>query len=274
LVLLRSRLRKDDVVGAADAVARFSGIAGITLAVVLVTGTTLGWIEVGGLNALRTTTYGKLLMAKVATVGLVLIGATWNRFRLVPAIGRSAPANSTRGASEVELAEADASGVVTDTSPEAPSPLPYPKDPRWARFARVVGFEVGGLVVVLALTAVLANVTPAKTASPPGIIATSAPLGAGTVEVIVDPGKAGRNDVHAYVLDARGRLDGQYRSATFTLALPAYDIGPLARNPALVAPGHFSLVGADMVKGEWTLTVSVRPDRFTEQKAVVSFKIR
>lgn len=279
LSLLRSRIRKDDVVGAADAVARFSGLAGITLAAVLVTGITLGWIEVGGPNALRTTTYGKLLMAKVATVGLVLIGATWNRFKLVPIIGRSAPADSTRVmAAEIESADASDEpgepGLASIASPVELSPLPNSKDPRWGRFARVVGFELGGLVVVLALTAVLANVTPAKVAAHPGIVTVSAPMGAGRVEVIVDPGKAGRNDMHAYVLDAQGRLDGRYRAATFTLALPAHDIGPLVRTPAMAAPGHFILVGSDLVKGEWTLTISVRPDRFTEEKAIVPFKIR
>jgi copper transport protein len=51
----------------------------------------MGWLEVGGWRALASTTYGRLLVAKVALVALALVlaGAAWNRFRLVPLLRNS-----------------------------------------------------------------------------------------------------------------------------------------------------------------------------------------
>jgi copper transport protein len=103
----------------------------------------------------------------------------------------------------------------------------------------------------------------------------SAPLGEGSVELVVDPGRPGRNDLHAYLLDAGGGPDDSYDDASFALALPALDIGPLEHEPVLAAPGHFQLLGTDLdLPGEWTLTVTVKPDRFTEQIATLRFRIQ
>lgn len=258
---VRRRRAADDATGAAAAVATFSGWAAVVVGAVVVAGTTLGWIEVGGLHALTSTTYGRLLLAKVVLVGLVLAGAAWNRFRLVP------------------LLEAGAGDAETDLEP-APTPAPETAaDPSvgraWTVLVRVVRLEVLGLVAVLAVTGVLANVTPAKDAVAGGIVTVSAPLGEGSVEVTIDPAAPGRNDIHAYLLDADGGVDDTYDEATMTLALPAQDIGPIDEEPVLAGPGHFQLVAVDLtIGGNWTLTVTVKPDRFTEQSAVVSFEVR
>ncbi|HEX2578592.1 MAG TPA: copper resistance protein CopC [Aquihabitans sp.] len=244
LVAVRRRRAQGDVRGAGEAVARFSGWAGLTAAAVAVSGTTLAWIEVGGLEALTTTTYGRLLMAKVGLVALVAAGAAWNRFRLVPAIS----------------GDRDGDGSA---------------DPAWGALSGVVRFELVALVAVLALTSVLANETPARSAVAAGTQTASAPLGEGTVEVVVDPARPGRNDVHAYLLDADGGPDDRFEDARFELALPAQDLGPFEREPVRAGPGHFQLVGTDLdLAGEWALTVTVQPDRFTEQTATVRFRIR
>ena len=86
LVVLRRRRQADDTAGAAEAVATFSGWAAIVVGAVVISGSILGWIEVGGLQPLTSTTYGRLLMAKVVLVLVVLAGAAWNRFRLIPAM--------------------------------------------------------------------------------------------------------------------------------------------------------------------------------------------
>jgi copper transport protein len=138
----------------------------------------------------------------------------------------------------------------------------------------VVRLEVIGLVVVLVITSQLANTTPARTAEAPGLQSVSAPLGSGTLEVVVDPARPGRNDVHAYLLDARGRPDDRFDTASMELAVPAEDVGPLVREPVRAGPGHFVLVGTDLdLAGDWTLTVTVKPDRFTEQRATVGFRV-
>ena len=69
---------------------RFSGLALATVAVVAVTGSISGWAQVRSVDALTSTTYGKLLMAKVAGFA-VLVGFGWrNRSRLVALVEETA----------------------------------------------------------------------------------------------------------------------------------------------------------------------------------------
>lgn len=245
-VVVRRRRRARDPFGAAEAIATFSGWAAATAAAVVVTGSVLAFEEVGGWHALTATTYGRLLLAKVAAVGVVLALAGWNRFRLVPRVAAAA----------VEEPAGDDAGT-------------------WRRLSTVMRAEVGLLVVVLAITGVLVNVVPAKTSAAGGAVTVTAPLGAGTVDVTVDPARTGRNDIHVYILDRSGRPDDRYDSATFSLALPAEDVGPLERTPVRAGPGHFQLVATELsLSGDWDITVTVKPDRFTEQSATVTVPVR
>jgi copper transport protein len=68
---------------------RFSALALAAVVVVAVSGTVSGWQQVGQLDLLFSTTYGRLLVAKV--VGFVgLVGLGWaNRARLLPALDRA-----------------------------------------------------------------------------------------------------------------------------------------------------------------------------------------
>ncbi len=213
LAVVRRRRADDDAAGAAEAVARFSGWAATVVAVVVVAGLVLTWIEVRSLTALTSTTYGRYLMAKVAVALVVIAGAAWNRFRLVPAVsadGRHRGRGGRRDDGPVRRPGGPSSGLVR--------------------------LEVVGLVVVLLITAQLANTTPARTAVAPGLQSASAPLGSGTMEVIVDPARPGRNDVHAYLLDAQGRPDDRFETASIELALPAEDVGPAGPHRCGPAP--------------------------------------
>lgn len=243
---IRRARQADDPYGAADAIASFSGWALVTAAVVVVTGTALAWITVGGLQALTSTTYGQLLLAKVAAVAVVLAAAGWNRFRLVPRVAAAAIEEPPRD---------DAAA--------------------WRALIGLVRTEVALIVVVLCLTGVLTNVTPAKAAAVGGPVTVSAPLGSGTVDVTIDPSRPGRNDIHAYILTASGRPANRYKTATMSLTLPAQDVGPLDRTPVRAGPGHFQLVATDLaLAGDWDLTITVKPDRFTEQSATVTLPVR
>lgn len=249
---VRRRRAAGDEVGAGEAVARFSGWAAVAAGAVVVAGTALGWIEVGSLGALTGEWYGQLLLAKVALVAVVLAGAAWNRYRLVPLL---VPEDGDADLDQAALAEVRARA--------------------WTVLVRVVRFEVVAIVAVLGVTSVLTNVTPARVTAGAGLQSVSAPIGDGTLEVTVDPASPGRNNIHAYLLDEGGGPDDRYDDATFALALPAQDLGPLDREPVRAGPGHFQLVGTDLdLAGEWTLTVTIKPDRFTEQTATVRFRVR
>jgi copper transport protein len=137
-----------------------------------------------------------------------------------------------------------------------------------------VRVEAVVLLVVLAVTAALVVTTPAKTATLDGPITVTAPLGEGTVEITVDPALPGRNDVHAYLFDAEGRPDDRYEEAQIRLELPAQEIGPFDIEAVRPGPGHFQLVAADVpVGGDWQVTITVKPDRFTEQSATLGVPI-
>jgi copper transport protein len=239
------RRRDEDPLGAAEAVASFSGWAAITAGVLVAAGLVLTWIEVGSIEALTTTLYGRLLLVKVALVVVVLVAAAWNRFRLVPRVAAA--------------------------SLEDP---PVDDAPSWRVLLRVIKFEVVLLVAVLAVTGVLSNVTPAKDAVDTGPVTVTAPLGTGTVDVTVDPAKAGRNDIHLYLFDAQGRPDDRFDGAQVSLELPSQGLGPFDRTPVDAGNGHFQLVATDLpLAGTWSLTLTVKPDKFTEQKATVTFPV-
>ncbi|HSV39123.1 MAG TPA: copper resistance protein CopC [Nocardioidaceae bacterium] len=70
---------------AAQVLARFSQLAGGLLALVGLAGVLLGWRILGAWSGLATT-YGAILLAKVALVLLVLGLAGWNRYRLLPSV--------------------------------------------------------------------------------------------------------------------------------------------------------------------------------------------
>jgi copper transport protein len=65
---------------------RFSGVAAWSLAVVAVTGTALAWGILDGVGDLWTTTFGKVLVAKVAVVAAIALIGAYNHKVLVPAL--------------------------------------------------------------------------------------------------------------------------------------------------------------------------------------------
>ena len=238
-VALRHRAGGDPVAGA-RAVARFSSLATVSVLAVGGAGLTLGWAEVRSVDALTTTAYGRLLMVKVAMVaGIAAVGA-YNHFVVVPA----AVAGEQRVAA-------------------------------WAKLRRTVATETAAMVLVIGLTSVLVNVTPAfAVAGRP--FAETAPLGTGTAQLVVDPARTGPTSLHLYVLDATGRtVDLAPRAVTFELSLPSARIGPIDRIPLKAGPGHFQLDGDDFaIAGRWQVTVVVEVSRFEDQTATFTVRIR
>jgi copper transport protein len=277
--LVRRRRAGDDVVAAGEAVAGFSGLAGVALLLVALTGATLGVIEVGGPGPLTTTTYGRLLLAKVALVALVAAAGGWNRLRLVPVL---APgwSGTGEGTDDADGAAVDAVDM-TDVGDRGGDPGADPPvvgglaahDPRWRTLTRILRLEVAALVVVVGITAVLVNVTPARSIATD--VTTSAPLGDGSLNLTVDPARAGSNQVHLFLFGPDGTPDDRHRAATVTFTLPALDVGPIQGEAIRVGVGHFQVDGADLsIAGSWVVTVSVQPDRFSRVEAEVPVRIR
>jgi copper transport protein len=162
-------------------------------------------VQVGSVGALVGTGYGRLLLAKVGILALVLGAAAYAR-RLV------------------RTARVPASGA--------------------ARLRRTVGVEVVATAVILGLSAVLVQVDPGRTAGArlaaetvPGVSGTlSCPLF--TLQFNIYPVQVGENNtVHAFVYTAEGR-PLRAEEWTVTTALQDRDLEPVTTAMLGVLPHH------------------------------------
>jgi copper transport protein len=151
LVLLGTCVLPRAEVGGLRAVPRFSSAAFTAMVVIVVTGMVQSWRQVGSLQALGETAYGRLLVAKV-TVFLLLIAVAARSRVLVRRklmgrvlVGAATPPRPARGGMRPGLSEA--------TDAEAVRLL-----------RRLVLAEVIIAVVVLAVTALLGIATPPRAA--------------------------------------------------------------------------------------------------------------
>ena len=120
---MRHRRRTGDLAGGTAVVRRFSRLMTGTVAALLVAGAALAWFFLDGVGRLTTTTYGLVLLGKLALVVALIAVAAFNRRRLVPAVHAGGSAG-------------------------------------WWILGRTVAFEQAALVVVLAVTAVLVGLDP------------------------------------------------------------------------------------------------------------------
>ena len=77
----------------AEVLSRFSGVATGTVAVLVASGLINGWFLVGSLTLLVSSTYGQLLLLKIALFLLMAALATANRFWITPRLAASPSSN-------------------------------------------------------------------------------------------------------------------------------------------------------------------------------------
>jgi copper transport protein len=221
-------------------VPRYARVAFVAVVTIAATGTFEGWRQTESLDAVTSTTYGRLLMGKVALfltiVGIAAFSRQWVRRRY----WRPAPALSP-----------GPGAVASATAADEGRPSPH-------RLRALVTAEVVIATGVLALTSLLVNAVPARTAVAKPF---SAELVAGKVlvEVTIDPAKAGPADVHVYTFDRASGAVADVPELTAELRLPDRGIGPLPLPLQPAGAGHFSAYGVDLpIRGTWRLDVSVR----------------
>ncbi|MGB3737533.1 MAG: CopD family protein [Ilumatobacter sp.] len=81
-----SRHRADRPMRVVELVVRFSKIAAIALASVVLAGGLMAFLVLDSFGELTGTPWGKILLLKTAAVGLAMIGGAYNHFRLLPAL--------------------------------------------------------------------------------------------------------------------------------------------------------------------------------------------
>jgi copper transport protein len=225
---------------AVHAVPRFSLLAVGAVSVLLVSGTTSGYLQVRALRGLWETTYGQLLLVKITLV-LPLLGlGLYNNRRAVPRLRERLATAAER-----------------------------------TRFLRTAAAELALMTAIVGVTAVLVSEPPARAeVAPRGPYATTAKLGELELNLVVDPATAGLNQIHLYLTNPAGQPTN-VDEASVSATLASRKIGPLRLTAHPAGPGHFIVHGAQLaLDGDWQLRVETRRGDFGAASATVSVPIR
>lgn len=238
----------------ARALPRFSSIALGAVAVLVATGTYQAWREIGPWAALWSTGYGRLLLAKITGVvlliGLGYLSREAVRRRYVRPVVHA-----------LSVAEED-------------PPAPADDDRAVRALRRSVGIEVLIATVVLAITSVLVQTAPARTTYVDPVRETVRLASGGTADVELTPAKVGANTLRVTVKDGSG-APADAGQVTATLALPAEQIGPLAVNLTRAGTGQYTTGSASLPRaGTWELVIRVQKSEFDRDVAQVDVTVR
>ena len=238
----------------------FSRVAYVSVALLAVTGTYQAWLGVGSWRALAITTYGQLVLVKIALfVGLLALGNLSRR-----AVQRQWGGIPVAYALTDEFAELDEAELdESESESESESEDEYDAELIVAttRLRRVVIVETVLAAFVLAATAVLVAEPPGAAAlitvdSRPQTI--KAALGDGrTASVTLSTRRHG--EVNVTVALSAGAPP---QSITATAALPAKQLGPI-NLPLAPAAGSYSASAVLFPSaGQWVITLTVRTSEF------------
>ena len=270
------RASPPEPVPAAELVARFSGAALVAVVLVAAAGAAMAWPLVGRPAALVGTSYGRTLLVKLAAVGVVVLIAAYNRYRLVPAIVAATPRDG--GAQDAAEPVLGAPSVAAAGSSVALSADPQHDraSTAWSRLQRTLRVEIALLSGVLLLTGVLATTQPAAEAAGfGGVFETTTALGDELeLDLVVDPNVVGRNTLHLYVLDATGRPSETVEDLRVELVFVPAGVGPIRIEPFFAGPGHWiATTEALSFAGDWEVRVIAGIDRFTEESTTVTVPV-
>lgn len=225
--------------------ARFSAAGAAVLLALAVTGGLLAWRILGSWSGLVETTYGRLLLAKVATVAVVVALAAVNRFTLLPRLRAAVRRRDRRAAADPVV--------------------------------RATVAEVGLIVVVLLLTGVLVDRSPEDPAgdTPPaystGTGVHTATLGGIDVTATIAPHTTGPNTLTVELRDAEGQPTEGLEAPRVRLSGPDVDLGTIPLEATL--PGTYTAQVVLPVAGDWQLQVSLRTSEFDNPVADLTFPV-
>ncbi|KOU36037.1 copper resistance CopC/CopD family protein [Streptomyces sp. WM6378] len=289
------------------AVLRFSRIAFWSVAVLAATGVYQSWRQVGTWSALVDTTYGQLLLVKVGLVAVLVGTASVSRRWTARLSEHTAPEADAALVVEQHASEPEPV-TVPDDGKDAKRAAQLARqqaalstarekrirdaDPERTGLRRTVLAEAGIAVVLLAVTTVLTSTEPARTqeavdkakagtqvavADRPVDIRlpfdTGGQNGRGTVELTLDPGRTGSNDLRVSLEDPAGKpKDAPEVKVSFTLA--AKSVGPLPVVPDRVTAGQWKASGVQIpMAGDWQISVTVRTSEIDETTVDKNVKI-
>ncbi|MFC0533363.1 copper resistance CopC/CopD family protein [Phytohabitans kaempferiae] len=197
--------------------------AALAVSALVLAGTVQALIEVGTPDALVSTTYGRLIIAKVVLFGAVVAVAAYSRKLVRDRLAGGGP----------------------------------------RRLRRAVGVELGITAVVLGLTAVLVQTTPARTAaaneelSGPGYYSATLNSNLFNLQVEVDPARKGNNSVHLYAYDQANKPLPVVEWKG-TAALPANEVAPVDIPLLPLTDNHATGEITLPLEGDWEFRFTIR----------------
>jgi copper transport protein len=200
----------------------FSAVALTAVSVVVASGIVQSWRQLDGLHTLTSTSYGRLLLAKVIAVVAILGLAVLSRRRV--------------------------------HAPTAPRTMELLR-------LSVLG-EVVVAVVVFGITASLVAAPPARIAEATAALhavpfSKQLRYDGGAVVIEIEPARQGLNDIHLYVTDA-ANVATDVLDVTVELTPPIADAAALKPKLTKTGVGHYSTFGADLpLHGTWHLTIHI-----------------
>jgi len=206
---------------------RFSRVAKASVAVLLGSGIYNAWLHLPSWAAFVTTSYGRVLLAKLIVAVLILSVAFVNLRRVLPAL------LSFR-------VRIDAARV-------------------WAgRFAQLLRGEAALGIAILALVAVLTSLPPASAVST-GPVNLMRRVSGDAITVSLAPNRVGPNTVTISLLDSSHRKITDTKRVTAYLRMRDMDMGltTVAAQPA--EDGTYRAVVDLSMAGRWSLSVEVSP---------------
>jgi copper transport protein len=225
--------------GTIGLVDRFSTMAGLSIALVLVAGTMLAIAEVGSVANLFESGYGQTLLVKIALVGLLIIVAAYNRLFLVPWLSSAS------------------SGSAPDSIAAG-----------WRRLLATVRLEAIGAVAILGVTAILANGVPANGATPaqPVPFVRIVPFDGGHLTFRITPNQALVNNITVQLTGPDRKPADMAESVSLYLNLPSENVGPIETDMRKVGVGQFVLLNSPNppIIGTWQITLQIQVSEFSQ----------
>ena len=225
---------------AARAVPRFSTLAVVSVGVLIAAGVVNGYEQVGAWRGLWDTTYGALLLAKVALVLPLLALAAYNNRYAVPRLRRELASRAEQ-----------------------------------LRFLRMAGAELVIVLAIVGVTSVLVAEPPAKASmTPRGPFVTTVTLGELEAHVVANPAIAGPNSIELR-LTGRSGEPAEVDELRLTASLPRQGIGPLRFEARPFAAGYYAVRGARLTRpGSWQVWIEAHRGKFEALARVVAIPIR
>ncbi len=299
VVLLVAVLPRRDADELRTVLPRYSAVALGSVVALIVSGGYQAWRQVGSLDALKSTDYGRLLIAKLVVFAALIVAAAFSReivnrrFRTyeyddegdgeqepepVPVTVGGAASVPEREAGSVSEREAGSvpergAGRFGGDGYDEPWDDDTTDEEEIGRLRRSVAIEVVIAVVILAITALLVNAAPARSSSTEPVSLT---LKSSQVWVYSDvvPGIAGPNDLHFTALPTGGG-PASVQDMQVQLTRPGEDLPPFTVPLQKLGAGHYYAPLYDIpYSGEWQMTIRVQLSATNEAVLVGRFDVR